>query len=79
MFNITVIQIYAPTTHEKEAEVDEFYEDLEDLLDITSKKDVLFILRDWTAKEGNQDTPSYMDISSVQFSRSVMSNSLRPH
>ena len=64
-----------PPTHEKEAEVDEFYEDLEDLLDITSKKDVLFILRDWNAKEGNQDIPSYMDISSVQFSHLVMSDS----
>ena len=62
LFNITVIQIYAATTHAKEAEVDEFYEDLEDLLEITFKKDVLFIIRDWNAKEGNQDIPSHMEI-----------------
>ena len=55
-FNITVIQVYAPTTDAKEAEADQFYEDLEDLLVLTPNKDVLFI-RDWNAKEGSQDMP----------------------
>ena len=53
-FNITVIQIYAPTTN---AEVKWFYEDLEDLLDLTPKKDVLFIIGDWNAKVGSQEIP----------------------
>ena len=52
--NITVIQVYAPTTDAKEAEVDQFYEDLQDLLELTLKKDVLFILGDWNAKVGSQ-------------------------
>ena len=54
-FNITVIQVYAPTTNAKEAEVERFYEDLQDLLELTLKKDVLFILHaigDWNAKVG---------------------------
>ena len=49
-FNITVIQVYAPTSNAEEAEVEWFYEDLQDLLELTSKKDVLFILGDWNAK-----------------------------
>ena len=49
-FNITVIQVYAPTTNAEEAEVEQFYEDLQDLLELTPKKDVLFILGDWNAK-----------------------------
>ena len=53
-FNITVIQAYAPTTEAKEAEVDQFYEDLEDLLELTPKKDVLLIV-DWNAKVGSQE------------------------
>ena len=56
-FNITVIQVYAPTTEAKEDEVEEFYEDLQDLLELTPKKDVLFILGDWNAKVGSQKTP----------------------
>ena len=58
-FNITVIQIYAPTTDAKEAEVDQFYEDLQDLLEVTpkKKKDVLFIIGDWNAKLGSQEIP----------------------
>ena len=56
-FNITVIQVYAPTTDAKEAEVDQFFEDLEDLLKLTPKKDVLFIIRDWNAEVGSQDIP----------------------
>ena len=54
-FNITVIQVCAPTTDAEEAEVDQFYEDLEDLLELTPKKDVLFITGDWNAKVGRQD------------------------
>ena len=51
-FNITVIQVYAPTSNAEEAEVEWFYEDLQDLLELTSKKDVLFIIWDWNAKVG---------------------------
>ena len=56
-FNITVIQIYAPTSNAEEAEVKRFYEDLQDLLELTPKKDVLFIIGDWNAKVGSQETP----------------------
>ena len=49
-FNITVIQVYAPTTNAKEAEFEQFYDDLRDLLELTPKKDVLFIIGDWNAK-----------------------------
>ena len=56
-FNITVIQAYAPTSNAEEAEVERFYEDLQDLLELTHKKDILFIIRDWNAKVGNQETP----------------------
>ena len=56
-FNITVIQVYAPTSNSEEAEVERFYEDLQDLLYVTLKKDVLFIIGDWNAKVGNQETP----------------------
>ena len=54
-FNIMVIQVYALTSNAQEAEVDWFYEDLQDLLELTPKKDVLFIIRDWNAKVGSQD------------------------
>ena len=57
LFNITVIQVYALNTDAKEAEVERFYEDLQDLLALTSKKDVLFITGDWNAKVGSQETP----------------------
>ncbi|XP_055290374.1 craniofacial development protein 2-like, partial [Moschus berezovskii] len=56
-FNITVIQAYAPTSNAEEAEVNRFYEDLQDLLELTPKKDVLFIIGDWNAKVGSQETP----------------------
>ena len=56
-FNITVIQVYAPTTNAEEAEVERFYEDLQDLLELTPKKYVLFIIGDWNAKVGSQETP----------------------
>ena len=56
-FNITVIQVYAPTSNAKEAEVERFDEDLQDLLELTPKKDVLFIIGDWNAKIESQETP----------------------
>ena len=56
-FNIMVIQVYAPTSNAEEAEVERFYEDLQDLLELTPKKDVLFIIGDWIAKVGSQETP----------------------
>ena len=55
--NITVIQVYAPTSNAEETEVEWFYEDLQDLLELTPKKDVLFIIGDWNAKVGSQETP----------------------
>ena len=60
-FNITVIQVYAPTANAKEAEIDQFYEDLETLLELTSKKDVLFIIEDWNAKVGSQEISGVTD------------------
>ena len=56
-FNIRVIQVYAPNSNAEEAEVEQFYEDLQDLLELTPKKDVLFIIGDWNAKVGSQETP----------------------
>ena len=56
-FNITVIQAYAPTSNAEEAEAEWFYEDLQDLLELTPEKDVLFIIGDWNAKVGSQETP----------------------
>ena len=56
-FNITVIQAYAPSNNAEEAEVEWFYEDLQDLLELTPKKDVLFIIGDWNAKVGSQEIP----------------------
>ena len=56
-FNITVIPVYAPTTNAEEAEVERFYEDLQDLLELKPQKDVLFIIGDWNAKVGSQETP----------------------
>ena len=56
-FNVTLIQIYAPTSNAEEAEVEQFCEDLQDLLELTPKKDVLFIIGDWNAKAGSQETP----------------------
>ena len=55
-FNITV-KVYAPTSNAEEAEVEQFYEDLQDLLDLTPKKDALFIIGGWNAKAGSQETP----------------------
>ena len=56
-FNITVIQAYAPTSNADETEVEQFYEDLQDLLELTPKRDVLFIIGDWNAKVRSQETP----------------------
>ena len=56
-FNTTVIQVYAPTTNAEEAEAEWFHEDLQDLLELTPKKDVLFIIGDWNAKVGSQEIP----------------------
>ena len=56
-FNITVIQVYAPTNSAEEVEVEWFYEDLQELLELTPQKDVLFIIGDWNAKVGSQETP----------------------
>ena len=57
LFNITVIQAYVPTSNTEEAEVERFYEDLQDLLQRTPNKDVLFIIGDWNAEVGIQETP----------------------
>ena len=56
-FNITVVQVYAPTSNTEEAEVEQFCEDLQDLLELTPKKDVLFIIWDWNVKVGSQEIP----------------------
>ena len=57
-FNMTVIQVYAPNSNTEETEVEWFYEDLQDLLELIPKKDVFFIIGDWNAKVGSQETPS---------------------
>ena len=57
LFNTTVIQVYAPTSNTEEAEVEWFYEDLQDVLELTPQKDVLFIIGEWNAKVGSQETP----------------------
>ena len=74
-FNITVIQVYAPTSNGEEAGVEWFYEDLKDLLELTPKKDVVVIIADWNAKVGSQETPGVIgkfglgvQIEAVQFS-----------
>ena len=56
-FNITVIQVYAPTNNAEEADIEWFYKDLQNLLELTPKKDVLFIIGDWNAKVGSQEIP----------------------
>ena len=57
LFNITVIQVYAPIRNAEEVEAEQFYEDLQDLLELIPKRDVFFIIRDWNAKVGSQETP----------------------
>ena len=66
-FNITVIQVYAPTRNAREAEVEEFYEDLQDLLEPTPKNDVVFIIGDWNAKIGSQETPGLMENLALEY------------
>ena len=66
-FNITVIQVYAPTSNAEEAEVERFYEDLQDLLELTPPKDVLFIIGDWNAKVGSQETPGITDNLALEY------------
>ena len=61
-FNITVIQVYATTSNAEEAEVEKFYEDLQNLVELTPKKDVLFITGDWNEKVRNQETPGVTQI-----------------
>ena len=61
-FNITVIQVYAPTSNAEETEVERSYEDLQDPLELTSKRDVLFIIEDWNAKVGSQELPGNRQI-----------------
>ena len=61
LFNITVIQVYAPTSNAEEAEVERFYEDLQNLLELTPQKDFLYIVGDWNAKVGSQETPGVTD------------------
>ena len=56
-FNLTAIQVYAPTSNAEEAEIEQFYENLQDLLELTPPKDVLFITGDWNAKVGSQEIP----------------------
>ena len=60
-FNITLTQVYAPTSNAEEAKVEWFYEDLQDLLELTPKKDALIIIGDWNAKVGSQETPGVTD------------------
>ena len=60
-FNITVIQVYAPTSNAEEAEVERFYEDLQDFLELTPPKDILFTIGDWNAKVGSQEIPGVTD------------------
>ena len=61
LFNITVIQVYAPTSNGEEAEVEWFFEDLQDLSELTLKRDVLFIIGDWDAEVGSQEIPGVTD------------------
>ena len=66
-FNIMVIHIYAPTSNAEEAEVEQFYEDNQDLLELTPKKDVLFIIGDWNAKVGSQETPGVTAVLALEY------------
>ena len=61
-FSTTVIQVYAPNSNAEEAKVERFYEDLQDLLELTPKRDVLFIIGDWNTKVGSQETPGVTGI-----------------
>ena len=65
-FNITVIKVYAPTSNTEEAEVERFYEDLQDLLELTPKKDAIFITGDWNTKVGSQEIPGIIGKFGIQ-------------
>ena len=65
-FNITVIQVYAPASNAEVAEVERFYKDLQDLLELTAKKDVFFIIGDWNAKVGSQEIPGVTGILALE-------------
>ena len=71
-FNITVIQVYVPTSNAEEAEVEQFYEDLQDLLEVTPKKDVLFIIGDWNAKVGCCKLRTCQEFSASQDARATV-------
>ena len=73
-FNNIVIQVYAPTTNAKEAEVEQFYEDLQHLLELTPEKDVLFNIGDWSAKVGSQEIPGVTDKFSLRVKNEVGQN-----
>ena len=77
-FNITVIQVYAPTSISEEAEVEQFYEDLQDLLELTPPKDVLFILGDWNAKVGSQEKPGVTGKFGASFTSPIMAQMAGP-
>ena len=66
-FIITVIQAYAPTSNAEEAEIEQFYEDLQDLLELTPQKDVLFIIGDWNAKVRSHETPGVIDKFALEY------------
>ena len=66
-FNITVIQVYAPISNDEEAEVERFYEDLQDLLELTPKRDVLFVIGDWNAKVGSQEITGVTRNSALEY------------
>ena len=66
-FSITAIQVYALTTNAKEGKVEHFYEDLQDLLELMPKKDVLFIIGDWNAKVGNQEIPGVQESLALEY------------
>ena len=66
-FNITIIQVYALTSNAEEAEVERFYKDLDDLLELTPKKDVLFIIGDWNAKVRSQEIPGVMENLALEY------------
>ena len=78
IFNITVIQVYAPTSNAEVAETERFYEDLQDLSELTPKKDVLFIIGDWNAKVGIQETPGITGKFSLGMPRKFTGHSKHP-
>ena len=77
-FNITVIQVYAPTSNAEETEVERFYEDLQDLLELTPKKDVLSIIGDWNAKVGSQETPGETENGLGEWNEAGQANRVLP-